>query len=138
MRKWTSRFGGFVQRTVAALLQADANIGADAFLHPLVLGIMLLELTPAENAAVLATYRPTPKEGSKIGDSYLLKALVARFGARWDVEATQRRDTSSSHRRVGHLARARPSPSSSPFLPHTHTSPPPPLSSTLLLSIQCR
>ena len=34
MRKWTSRFEGFVSRTRAALHQADANIDADTSLHP--------------------------------------------------------------------------------------------------------
>ena len=104
--KWTSRFEGFVKRTGAALHQADANIDADTFLHPLILGIMLLEcsrLTPAENAAVLATSGATTKEGSTIGNSYLFKALVARFGAQWDDEAIQRRDRSSSHRRAAHF-----------------------------------
>ena len=51
MLKWTSRFEGFVKRTGAALHQADANIDADTFLHPLILGIMLLEcsrLTPQQ------------------------------------------------------------------------------------------
>ena len=43
MRKWTSHRECFVKRTKAALHQADANIDPDTFLHPLILGIMLLE-----------------------------------------------------------------------------------------------
>ena len=57
MRKWASRFEGFCQ-TNRHFHQDDANIDADTFFHPLILGIMLLEcsqLTPAENAAVQAT-----------------------------------------------------------------------------------
>ena len=108
MRKWTTRVEGFVRRTGATLHQADAKIDADMFLHPLILGILFLEcsqLTPAENAAVLATSRATTKEGITVGNSHLSKDLVASFRAQWD-EATPRRDKSSSHRRAGHLATA--------------------------------
>ena len=74
MRKWTSRFEGCVERTRAALHQAESNIDADTSLRPLILGIMLLEcsqLTPAENDAALATSGATTKEGSTIGNGYL-------------------------------------------------------------------
>ena len=63
-------------------------------------------MTPAENAAVLGTSGATTKEGGTIGNRYLLKALVASFGAQWDDEAIQRCDKSSSHRRAGHVAAA--------------------------------
>ena len=84
----------FFKRTKAALHQADANIDPDTFLHPLILGIML---HPAENAAVLATSGAMTEQGSTIGNNYLLKDLVASFGAQWDDEAIQSRDKSSSH-----------------------------------------
>ena len=96
--KMDFHFEGFVNRTGAALHQAEANIVADTLLHPPILGIMLLEcsqLTPAENAAVLATSGATTKEGSTVGNSFMFnKDLVARFGAQWDDEALQRRDKS--------------------------------------------
>ena len=43
MRKWTSRFEGFVERTGEALHHADTNMGAHTVLHPLIRGIMFLE-----------------------------------------------------------------------------------------------
>ena len=98
MRKWTPRSEGCVeQKKRAARHQADANIDADTLLHPLILGIMLLEcsqLTSAENAAVLATSGATTKEGITIGHSFLFEDLVASFGAQWDDEAIQRRENS--------------------------------------------
>ena len=66
MRKWTSRFEGFVKRT---LLSAT-------FLLPLILGIIFLDcsqLIPAENASVLATSGAMRKEGCAIGNSYFFK-----------------------------------------------------------------
>ena len=56
---------------------------------------MLLEcsnLSPAENAAVLATSGATTKEGGSIGNSYLYVDLAASFIAEWDDEALMRRD----------------------------------------------
>ena len=44
------------------------------------------------NDAVLATSGATTEEGPTIGNSYLLKDLVARFGAQWDDDTIQRRD----------------------------------------------
>ena len=58
MRKWTLCFEAFIKKTGKALHQADAEIDETTFLHPLIQGILLLEcsnLSPAENAAVLAT-----------------------------------------------------------------------------------
>ena len=105
-----TRCQGFIERTRAALHKADANIDADTFLHPLILAITSLEcsqLAPEVTAAVLATLGATTLEGSTNGNSYLFKYLVASFGARWDDEAIQRRDKSSSHRRrAGQLATA--------------------------------
>ena len=72
MRKWTSRFEAFIKKTGKALHQADAEIDESTFLHPLIQGILLLEcsnLSPAENAAVLATSGATTKEGGPIGSS---------------------------------------------------------------------
>ena len=63
-RKWTSRFEAFIKKTRKALHQADAEIDEATFLHPLIQGILLLEcgiLSPAENAAVLATSGATTK-----------------------------------------------------------------------------
>ena len=73
MRKWTSRFEAFIKKTGKALDQAE-KIDETTFLHPLIQGILLLEcsnLSPAENAAVLATSGATTKEGGSIGNSYL-------------------------------------------------------------------
>ena len=65
MRKWTSRFETFIKKTgKKALHQADAEIDETTFLHPFIQGILLLEcsnLSPAENAAVLATSGATTK-----------------------------------------------------------------------------
>ena len=61
----------------------------------LIQGILLLEcrnLSPAENAAVLATSGATLKEGGSIGNSYLYVDLAASFIAQWDDEALTRRD----------------------------------------------
>ena len=95
MRKWTSRFEAFIRKTGKALHQADAEIDESTFLHPLIQGILLLEcsnLSPAENAAVLATSGATTKEGGSIGNSYLYVDLAASFIAQWDDEALMRRD----------------------------------------------
>ena len=95
MRKWTSRFEAFIKKTGKALHQADAEIDESNFLHPLIQGILLLEcsnLSPAENAAVLATSGATTKEGGSIGNSYLYVDLAASFVAQWDDEALIRRD----------------------------------------------
>ena len=51
MRKWTSRFEGFIRKTGKAVHQADAEIDEATFLHHLIQGILLLEcgnLSPAE------------------------------------------------------------------------------------------
>ena len=64
MRKWTSRFEAFIEKTGRALHQADAEIDETTFLHPLIQGVLLLKcsnLSPAENAAVLATSGATTK-----------------------------------------------------------------------------
>ena len=64
MRKLTSHFEAFIKKTVKALHQADGEIDETTFLHPLIQGILLLEcsnLSPAENAAVLATSGATTK-----------------------------------------------------------------------------
>ena len=71
------------------------------FLHPLIQGILLLEcsnLSPAENAAVLATSGATTKEGGSIGNSYLYVDLAASFIAQWDDEALMRRDKAPQKR----------------------------------------
>ena len=101
MRKWTSRFEAFIKKTGKALHQADAEIDESNFLHPLIQGILLLEcsnLSPAENAAVLATSGATTKEGGSIGNSYLYVDLAASFIAQWDVEALIRRDKAPQKR----------------------------------------
>ena len=82
MRKWTSHFE--------------------------IQGILLLEcsnLSPAENAAVLATSGATTKEGGSIGTSYLYVDLAASFIAQWDDEALMRRDK-APQRRTHHTAAA--------------------------------
>ena len=71
-------------------------------------GILLLEcssLSPAENAAVLATSGATTKEGGSIGNSYLYVDLAASFIAQWDDEALMRRDK-APQRRTHHTAAA--------------------------------
>ena len=101
MRKWTSRFEAFIKKTGKALHQADAEIDETTFLHPLIQGILLPEcsnLSPAENAAVLATSGATTKEGSSIGNSYLYVDLAASFIAQWDDEALMRRDKAPQRR----------------------------------------
>ena len=103
MRKWTSRFVAFIKKTGKALHQADAEIDETTFLHPLIQGILLLEcgnLSPAENAAVLAT-----SGGGSIGNSYLYVDLAASFIAQWDDEALMRRDK-APQRRTHHTAAA--------------------------------
>ena len=83
MRKWTSRFEAFIKKTGK------------------VQGILLLEcsnLSPAENAAVLATSGATTKEGGSIGNSYLYVDLAASFIAQWDDEALMRRDKAPQKR----------------------------------------
>ena len=100
MRKWTSRFEASIKKTGKALHQADAEIDEATFLHPLIQGILLLEcsnLSPAENAAVLATSGATTKEGSSIGNSYLYVDLAASFIAQWDDEALMRRPQRRTH-----------------------------------------
>ena len=70
-------------------------------MHPLIQGILLLEcsnLSPAENAAVLATSGATTKEGGSIGNSYLYVDLAASFIAQWDDEALMRRDKAPQKR----------------------------------------
>ena len=97
MRKWTSRFEAFIKKTGKALHQADAEIDETTYLHPLVQGILLLEcsnLSPAENAAVLATSGATSKEGGSIGNSYLYVSFIAQ----WDDEALMRRDKNPQRR----------------------------------------
>ena len=54
-------------------------------------------LSPAENAAVLATSGATTKEGGSIGNSYLHVDLAASFIALWDNEALMRTETYASH-----------------------------------------
>ena len=101
MRKWTSRFEAFIKKTGKALHQADAEIDETTFLHPLIQGILLLEcsnLSPAENAAVLATSGATTKEGGSIGNIYLYVDLAAGFIAQWDDEALVRRDKAPQRR----------------------------------------
>ena len=108
MRKWTSRFEAFIKKTGMALHQADAEISETTFLHPLIQGILLLEcsnLSPAENAAVLATSGATTQEGGSIGNSYLYVDLAASFIAQWDDEALIRRDK-APQRRTHHTAAA--------------------------------
>ena len=108
MRKWTSRFEAFIKKTGKALRQADAEIDETTFLHPLIQGILLLEcsnLSPAENAAVLATSGATTKEGGSIGNRYLYVDLAASFFALWDNEALMRRDK-APQRRTHHTAAA--------------------------------
>ena len=108
MRKWTSRFEAFIKKTGKALHQADAEIGESTFLHPLIQGILLLEcsnLSPAENAAVLATSGATTEEGGSIGNSYLYVDLAASFIAQWDDEALMRRDQ-APQKRSHHTAAA--------------------------------
>ena len=108
MRKWTSRFEASIKKTGKALHQADAEIDETTFLHPLIQGILLLEcsnLSPAENAALLATSGATTKEGGSIGNSYLYVDLAASFIAQWDDEALMRRDK-APQRRTHHSAAA--------------------------------
>ena len=108
MRKWTSRFEAFIKKTGKALHQADAEIDETTFLHPLIQGILLLEcsnLSPAENAAVLATSGATTKEGGSIGNSSLYVDLRASFIAQWDDEALMRRDK-APQKRTHHTAAA--------------------------------
>ena len=108
MRKWTSRFEAFIKKTGKALHLADAEIDESTFLHPLIQGILLLEcsnLSPAENAAVLATSGATTKEGGSIGNSYLYVDLAASFIAQWDDEALMRRDK-APQKRSHHTAAA--------------------------------
>ena len=108
MRKWTSRFEAFIKKTGKALHQADAEIDESTFLHPLIQGILLLEcsnLSPAENAAVLATSGATTMEGGSIGNSYLYVDLAASFIAQWDDEALMRRDK-APQKRSHHTAAA--------------------------------
>ena len=108
MRKWTSRCEAFIKKTGKALHQADAEIDEATFLHPLIQGILLLEcsnVSPAENAAVLATSGATSKEGGSIGNSYLYVDLAASFIAQLDDEALMRRDK-NPQRRTHHTAAA--------------------------------
>ena len=77
-------------------------------MHLLIHGILLLEcsnLSPAENAAVLATSGATTKEGGSIGNSYLYVDLAASFIAQWDDEALMRRDK-APQKRSHHTAAA--------------------------------
>ena len=108
MRKWISRFEAFIKKTGKALHQADAEIDEATYLHPLIQGILLLEcsnLSPSENAAVLATSGATSKEGGSIGNSYLYVDLAASFIAQWDDEALARRDK-APQKRSHHTAAA--------------------------------
>ena len=52
----------------------------------------------AENATVLATFGAKTKQGSTIGNRYLLEGLVASFGALWDDEALLPRHRGSTSR----------------------------------------
>ena len=109
MRKWTSRFEAFIKKTGKALHQADAEIDEATFLHPLIQGniccLSYSNLSPAENAAVLATSGATTKEGGSTGNSYLYVDLAASFIAQWDDEALMRRDK-TPQRRTHHTATA--------------------------------
>ena len=108
MRKRTSRFKAFIKKTGKALHQADAEIDEATYLDPLIQGILLLEcsnLSPAENAAVLASSGATSKEGGSIGSSNLYVDLAASFIAQWDDEALIRRDK-NPQRRTHHTAAA--------------------------------
>ena len=59
-------------------------------------------LSPAENAAVLATSGATTKEGGSIGNSYLSVDLAASFIAQWDDEALMRRDKAFTETYTSH------------------------------------
>ena len=59
-------------------------------------------LSPAENAAVLATSGATTKEGGSIGNSNLYVDVAASFIAQWDDEALMRRDKGSIETYASH------------------------------------
>ena len=91
-----------------ALRHSSRRQGRQTFLHPLIQGILLLEcsnLSPAENAAVLASSGATTEEGGSIGNSSLYVDLAANFIAQWDDEALMRRDK-APQRRTHHTAAA--------------------------------
>ena len=87
MRAWTSRFEIYVRKVGKALHSAVPEIEEQNWLHPLLLGIQLLEgtgLDPSEEAAVLAC--------SGLGNSYLFQDLVNALTNQWSDSQVAARD----------------------------------------------
>ena len=81
MRKWT-RLESFVERPRKAFHHADVHIDAETFLHPLILGITLLECSwcnPAETCSGTATSGAITKVRSTVGNSYSSRDEVGIF-----------------------------------------------------------
>ena len=88
MRIWCNRFELQVLKTGKALKSVDSTIDATKFLHPIILGVMLLQatgLTATEEAAVLAT-------SSGEGNSYAFDDIAESLQKQWSDEAVTRRD----------------------------------------------
>ena len=105
MRVWTFRFEGFIKRTGNAHYQADANMDAKIFLHPLILGVVLLECSQIKRGRKLRYWRHLQQHQGVEHDRQ--QSLVQRCGCQcrcqWDDEAIHIQDK-SSHRRAGHLS----------------------------------
>lgn len=109
MQKWTTRFKLHVAKTGRSLHQCQADISATAFLHDILLGILLLEgsyLTPQEQASVLATSGKIGDKGSKLGNSYALADIIEALVAQWSEDELVRRDRTSRGRASAHAASA--------------------------------
>ena len=88
MRSWCNRFEHAVTRTGKALHAVDSTVTVDQFLHPLILGILLLQgslLEVREEVGVLAT------SGTE-GNSDLITDVASSLQKQWSDEAIVRRD----------------------------------------------
>ena len=79
MQAFTSRFQLFYKKTGAALNAAQSDIDKDNFLHPILLGVLLMDsvnLDPSEQTAVLGTSGKTAEKGERVGNSYHIGDLI--------------------------------------------------------------
>ena len=95
MRMWTSRFLIYIAKVGRALNGAVPEISKDAWLHPLLQGIQLLEgtgLDPSEEAAILACSGPR-------GNSHLIQDFVKALTDQWSDTQIKTRDASKYRKR---------------------------------------
>ena len=93
MRSWCNKFKLHVTKTGKALHSVDPTIDQHKFLHPLILGVLLMQgtgLDPSEEAAVLATSGST--ETATATNSYRVTDLMMSLQSQWSDDAIAKRD----------------------------------------------